>query len=287
MMATSPVRTVASGSPEVAGGVQKPGFVYLPLSSNFASPTRLTRRSGTAGSAIIQNDLFTDLVNISIGGQTTTVILDTGSFELWVNPNCSLAATGSQYNTDLCEITGRYNPTLSNTSVKLDQDYTATYGKGSTNGSYYSDTVEVGGLSVKDQHFAVASNSESNPLGILGIGPDPYGGYNMSEPDIGVDLDTYMENPYSLLLTSMVSQGLINTRAFSLDMGGLDNATGAFILGGIDKGRFEGALQTFPLLSEQGTKKLDNGSTAIVELYACVHTSNIAVAHARLFLFRC
>lgn len=265
---------------KVADGAQGPGCIYLPVSLGIASPTRLTRRSGAPGSTILQNEVDADVVNITIGGQTTTVILDTGSFELWVNPSCSSAATGSTYDSKLCEAAGQYHPSASNTSITLDENFSAQYGKGSANGTYYSDTIDIGGISINGQHFAVANDSEGIPLGILGIGPDPYGGYNMSEPAVGKNLDTYMANPYSLLLTSMVSQGLINSRAFSLDMASLDNPTGSLIFGGVDKGRFQGTLQTFPLLAE-------HGSLLDIPIYRYVHHSNDLNSVLRSAIRRC
>lgn len=247
------------------------GFIHLPLTMDSTGGTRLMTRAGAPAPAALYNDYNGDLVNITIGGQTVSVLIDTGSFELWVNPNCSSVSPQGQHSasaTALCEMSGQYDPSASKTSVDLDEDFSTQYGRGSANGTYFSDDIEIAGITVKNQRFAVANSSDQNPTGILGLGPDPYGGFNNSEPSIGEDLDTYMASPYSLLLTSMVSQGLINSRAFSLDLGSLQAPNGSLILGGVDKGRFQGTLQTFPLITESGTATLSNGTSVDIPLYA-------------------
>lgn len=248
------------------------GFIHLPLTRDITGAAGgLVRRAGASAAAALDNDLYSDLVSISIGGQTVALLLDTGSFELWVNPNCSAVSPPGQHSatsTELCEASGQYDPSASKTSVDLSQSFSALYGIGSARGAYFSDDIEIAGITIKNQHFAVANSSNLFATGILGLGPDPYSGFNNSEPDIGRNLDTYMASPYSLFLASMVSQGLINSRAFSLDMGNLQDATGSLIFGGLDKGRFEGTLQPFPLLTESATTTFSNGTLTEISLYA-------------------
>lgn len=69
------------------------------------------------------------------------------------------------------------------------------------------------------------------PLGILGLSP----------PLLGV-------NKYPYVLDTMVDQGLIKSRAFSLDLRGVDNPNGAIIFGGIDTGKYIGELAKLPML---------------------------------------
>ena len=51
----------------------------------------------------------------------------------------------------------------------------------------------------------------------------------------------------------MVAQGLIKSRAFSLDLRGVDNPTGSIIFGGIDTGKFIGNLVKLPMLPASQT----------------------------------
>lgn len=251
------------------------GFVHLPLTMDSTGAgggaNHLLRRAGASAPAALENNLYSDLVNITIGGQNVAVLLDTGSFELWVNPNCSAVSPQGQFSavsTALCEASGQYDPSASTTSVALNQSFSARYGKGAASGTYFSDKLEIAGIAINDQHFAVANSSSLYPTGIIGLGPDPYGGFNDSKPDVGRNLNTYMANPYSLILNSMASQGLINSRAFSLDMGNLQDPSGSLIFGGVDKGRFEGTLQTFPLTTESGVVALSNGTRVNIPLYS-------------------
>src|SRR5437016_2375857 len=59
------------------------------------------------------------------------------------------------------------------------------------------------------------------------------------------------QNQYPYVLDSMVSQNLIKSRAFSLDLRGIDSPAGAIIFGGVDTGKFVGALAKRPMLSPQ------------------------------------
>lgn len=87
---------------------------------------------------------------------------------------------------------------------------------------------------LKDQVIGIAIESEGIPLGILGLSP----------PVQGV-------NEYPYILDTMVDQGLIKSRAFSLDLRGVDNPTGAVIFGGLDTGKFIGKLAKLPILDPE------------------------------------
>ena len=68
------------------------------------------------------------------------VQLDTGSSELWVDPDCAV----SFYPTG-CAANGLYTPTNSFTSHNLTKSFTITYGIGSASGTYFTDNVGVAG----------------------------------------------------------------------------------------------------------------------------------------------
>lgn len=46
----------------------------------------------------------------------------------------------------------------------------------------------------------------------------------------------------------MVSQGLIASRAFSLDLRSVDSPNGSLIFGGIDAGKYTGSLAKLPIV---------------------------------------
>ncbi len=85
-----------------------------------------------------------------------------------------------------------------------------------------------------NQVIGVAFESSSLPLGILGVSP----------PVSGV-------SQYPYVLDTMATQGLIQSRAFSLDLRGIDNPHGSIIFGGIDTGKYIGALAKLPMLSPE------------------------------------
>lgn len=53
---------------------------------------------------------------------------------------------------------------------------------------------------------------------------------------------------YSLVLDSMVSQGLIASRAFSLDLRSVTSPNGSLIFGGVDTGKYTGSLAKLPIV---------------------------------------
>lgn len=55
------------------------------------------------------------------------------------------------------------------------------------------------------------------------------------------------------MLDSMVSQGLIDSAAFSLDLRDTDSPDGALIFGGIDTGKFIGVLEKCPIIPGENT----------------------------------
>lgn len=85
--------------------------------------------------------------------------------------------------------------------------------------------------SLTDQIFGVGFESYDIPLGILGLAPP-----------------TDSEALYTYVLDNMVEQGLIDSRAFSLDLRDVDSPDGSVIFGGVDTGKFIGELQKCPIL---------------------------------------
>jgi hypothetical protein len=87
--------------------------------------------------------VWTDhLVSIGTPAQTQTVQLDTGSSDLWVNPECSAAGQGNQ---QLCDTIPPFKPGSSSTLINLDETMNLTYGIGAAQGAYFTDNVGIGG----------------------------------------------------------------------------------------------------------------------------------------------
>lgn len=232
-----------------------PGVVHVPVARSGGQRPSLhqqavqRRASGKFASLDLKNLESTYTIDISIAGQSTSVVLDTGSSELWVDPDCSTASrVGDDENAvdsdasspDYCESIGRYDPSSSSTAEDLNEGAVFGYADYTTiELNYYTDTIDIGGLTISKQQFGVAKVTNATALGIMGMGPSSLAGYNTSQ------------QPYSLILDSMASQGQIASRAFSLDLRDYDNSTGSIIFGGLDNKKFSGSLQTLPLESVQ------------------------------------
>lgn len=234
------------------------GFVQVPVQQtgqqSNGAPT-IRHRANDKFSEVDLGALFTLYsINISIAGQNTTVMLDTGSFELWVDPDCSKAAPdiGGDVSPDdvlhspeFCKSIGRYDPALSPTAKNLQQGGQILYADRATvDFNYYTDDIGIGGLQISGQQFAVANTSNSSAVGTMGMGPNVDYGYNSSSRSYNSSSQLY-----NLVLDSMASQGLIASRAFSLDLRRYGDETGSIVFGGLDQKKFQGSLQSLPLES--------------------------------------
>ncbi|KAI1742370.1 acid protease [Xylaria scruposa] len=170
------------------------------------------------------------LAELEIGndGQVVNLLIDTGSFELWVNPNCSTSNVP-----EFCTAFGHYDPSLSSTSQRVDSDgFSIKYGSGQAKGPYYIDDIYISGTRIQNQQFGVANSSELVWFGIMGLGQGN-GFIN-----------------YPLIVDSLEAQGLTNTRLFSMNLGRQVSPgaviTGEMTFGGVDTNSYAGMLQKVP-----------------------------------------
>ncbi|KAK3381050.1 aspartic peptidase domain-containing protein [Podospora didyma] len=173
------------------------------------------------------------VVDIQIGTppQTVSVIVDTGSSDLWVNPNCA-----NTFDPAECNAEPYYDYTRSSTFNDTGYSDFLAYGSGNVTVEWVFETVSLGSATVKKQILGVAIDSDNIPKGILGLAEDIDG-----------------QNNYNYILDSMVKQGAINSRAFSLDLRSIESTDGAIIFGGVDTGKFSGALKKVPILEPPQT----------------------------------
>ncbi|KAI0551056.1 aspartic peptidase domain-containing protein [Xylaria curta] len=170
-------------------------------------------------------------LNIGTPPQPVFVQLDTGSFELWVNPNCATLQGSSDVK--FCRAVGHYDPTSSSTSVELTTTKTLRYGIGSANIQYVVDAVGLDGTDalLQDVQFGVAIDTVDEFAGILGIGH----GENVTIR-------------YKNMVDQLADQGVTSTKAFSLALGSKSEQEGVIIFGGLDTSKFTGTLQTQPII---------------------------------------
>ncbi|KAJ3564483.1 hypothetical protein NPX13_g7825 [Xylaria arbuscula] len=158
--------------------------------------------------------------------QVVDLLIDTGSFEMWVNPTCSKSNVP-----EFCEAFGHYDPKLSSTSQRLNGQFTIKYGSGSVAGDYYKDDIYISGTKVEAQQFGVANSSELVWFGILGLAHGQGNGFIN----------------YPVLVDSLTSKKIVTTRLFSVDLGKQPSpggaVTGELVFGGVDTNKYSGLLK--------------------------------------------
>lgn len=212
-------------------------FVSLPVQRVTSDgPIGLGRRTNTA--TLFNATQVTYLFELDIGSpqQKVNVVLDTGSFELWVGPTCSTASTKDQVAS--CQNAGSYVPSKSNTAKDMGESTQLKYGKGAVAIDYYADNIAIQGSNssvMKDVIFGLGTASEDLTYGIAGVGH----GY-------GFNTDYYN------IVDELAINNVTNGRYFSVALASKDaNNGGVVIFGGIDTKKFTGPLYKFNNLSPQ------------------------------------
>ena len=107
-----------------------------------------------------------------------------------------------------------YDSAKSSSVVDQDESGTLSYGQGSVTGEYLEDVVSVNGVQVPNTIFLDASKTTGMAAGVWGV-------------CFGAALNGKEGNiEYYGLLDLMYLDGIINSRAFSLDLMNVDTAEG-------------------------------------------------------------
>ncbi|KAL5606712.1 hypothetical protein BROUX41_003108 [Berkeleyomyces rouxiae] len=197
--------------------------------------SRLLRRSSNDFDIPVYN--FSSVsynVALQIGtpGQTVRVIMDTGSSELWVNPNCDRAQSYSQQ--QQCLNSGQYDITQSLTGKSSSLQSQIRYGIGAVTVRYATDNIALpdSDIRAKDVIFGDAVDSHDMNQGILGLS---FGqGYNLN---------------YPTFIDQLVRLNITNIHGFGLALGTKTDPSGGMLtLGGVDTKKYSGSLHTEPIL---------------------------------------
>ncbi|PKS12958.1 hypothetical protein jhhlp_000299 [Lomentospora prolificans] len=200
-----------------------------------------SRRKRQVVETAVDNMLTLYFVNATVGTppQEVRLHVDTGSSDMWVNTPSSDYCSAARRP---CANAGTYDPAHSGTHTLVDNSFNISYVDGSgASGDFVTDVLTIGDASVEDLQFGVGLNTTS-PRGILGIG------YTSNEANVLRD----GVKPYENLPIKLVSQGLIQSAAFSMFLDDFDSRTGTVLFGGIDRGHFTGDLITVPIQQENG-----------------------------------
>ncbi|EPS41190.1 hypothetical protein H072_4912 [Dactylellina haptotyla CBS 200.50] len=201
---------------------------------------------------------FLFYANITLGTpeQPLRLHIDTGSSDIWVEtPGSEICRTSKNG----CSIGGTYDNTTSSTYQYVEGNFAISYVDGQfASGEYAKDTFHIGGVGVSDVQFGIGFKGTSEE-GILGIG--------FEARQSGV---TKGQAEYPGLITQMVKQDLINSRAYSIWLNDLNAESGEILFGGIDAGKYDGSLTTIPLSKRTG---FDRATDFIISLHGLTITN--------------
>ncbi|KAJ3475580.1 hypothetical protein NLG97_g9409 [Lecanicillium saksenae] len=227
------------------------------LSAQVADLVQIHRRSG--------NDIFDlqALNNLTGGGyyadlgigtppQKLSFHLDTGSSDTWVNKKgISFCVEGRPLLGLPPNCMKQFDPEVSKTFQTVSRDFKIGYLDGSSaTGDYFNDTVTIqNNITIKNQQLGLAKKSES-PTGLMGL---------------GMSVGVASRKVYPTIIDNLVSQGVIETAAFSLYLDSITESHGSFLFGGIDTKKYIGDLATLPLVADD-IHQSDNVTSYAVEL---------------------
>ncbi|KAG7195126.1 Aspartyl protease [Scheffersomyces spartinae] len=173
------------------------------------------------------------------------------------------SSTISYITRDTCTLYGSFDTGTSdsfkeNSSVS---PFYIAYADGSeAKGVWGTDKVSFGGVSIEDLSFAIGEYSSSN-VGVLGIGL------------MGLESTSY---EYLNLPAKMKSEGLIKKNAYSVYLN-TPGGKGSVLFGGVDRSKYEGELQTFPMVNTYSNRPQIRLTMALSGLSISVGNNNVSV----------
>ncbi|KAI9268595.1 aspartic peptidase domain-containing protein [Helicostylum pulchrum] len=212
------------------------------------------------------------LINVDIGSpaQTFAVTLDTGSADLWV-PSTSCPASNCPFS--------RFNTEQSSSFKTLNKPFGIQYGIGSVNGTYATDTVTVGGATINNQQFGLASITQDilqpNPSA-GGVGSSAPGSNSSSDGPVEANgilgmgypsltqANNQGEGAYNPFVFNLAAQGVIKDPVFSIFLNSISETgwAGEIMLGGIDDSKYTGELNYLPVASLTAKSSSSSGNSS-------------------------
>ncbi|KAI1409991.1 acid protease [Hypoxylon sp. FL1857] len=179
-------------------------------------------------------------LDIGTPGQTVSAILDTGSYTLLVDPDCTQAA-----DPQACQTYGYYDTAQSSTARNLNGWFAGQFGTGYMQGVWYSDTAYVG--------------LDNLPLPNLRVGVSKWSQYIWAGV-LGVSYGKAWNTAYQTLLDLLVAQSYIEVPIFSVGVGYQGGGSPSdIIFGGVDRKKYRGYLEPLEIYPypDQQLKKFD------------------------------
>lgn len=249
-MRASTASCLAASLLAVVPAASATGTVSLGLSKrnsqDSTEPARLYKRA-TSNAGTVEESIFDVLpwsdggayyTNITIGTppQTLTVILDTGSSDLYVDASSSASCKDTSAS-NTCRGGSFDSGSSSSYKVVIPNGFNTSFGDGSTaTGDFSTDNVGVGDVVINNAQFGVASNVDSTT------------GFAVSLMGVGYSANEAADTPYPNMPELLQQAGAINSRLYSIFLNELGDATGTILFGGIDTSKYSGELVTLDLL---------------------------------------
>ncbi|KAJ3039239.1 hypothetical protein HDV00_012478 [Rhizophlyctis rosea] len=174
--------------------------------------------------------------DVVVGGQTFSVVFDTGSADLWIpGVDCDSA----------CGIADRFNSSQSSTYHALNTPVKFVYGKGSATGTEFADTVTLQSTTVSTQVLASVNNATGFPSTFQTGQVDGIMGFSFST------LSKYQKPNF---FENAVKAGSVKAPVFGFKLGryktvkwGIPSQSSYLDIGGVVKTRYTGDISFVPV----------------------------------------
>ncbi|CAG8472093.1 999_t:CDS:2 [Scutellospora calospora] len=239
-------------------------------SNNKTSSDLTTSKNGTSSNVATSKKIASDKVNsygvkdqctlpiksinqdedyygkIIIGNQEFSVLLDTGSSNLWIpNKDCTSSS---------CQNHNKFDSSRSKTFKPEGNEWSIPYVTGSSSGVTGIDNVKIGCVTAESQIFGLA-NTVSNDFidqecdGILGL---------------AFDCLNTMDNAAPTLISTLINQKKINPIfSFHFQHETDFDDQGTFTLGGVDESKFNGKITFNPIVDAVGFWTINLGGAIV------------------------
>lgn len=183
---------------------------------NSMKPSSLLKETSSEPMHNFKNSQYTAEITIGTPPQSFSMILDTGSANLFIDSSKCLMATCTQHAQFQCD--------LSETCQESNKMLEVEFGSGSINGEMIMDTLVFDSLPIENQHIAAITKTDS-------------GIFEMADFDgiVGLSFPSLAAYNYSPVMDSIINGKLLKHNVFSFYYSrkndGLDSR---FILGGYD-----------------------------------------------------
>ncbi|KAI9033596.1 aspartic peptidase domain-containing protein [Phycomyces nitens] len=253
----------------------RPELLHLPIIHNSHKPTAFKRQEATllkkrgyfqAPLYNINNVQYVVQMSFGTPPQEFTLILDTGSANLWI--------PSTQCDPNLCPNT-RFDQVASSTFTPTNLNFAVNYGTGNASGSLATDTVTIAGATVLNQPFGVATSTfgllaqqqqpSASPESIV----QPSGHSTTANGVLGLGfpkatgIERLQEKGYMSFVFNLVEQNVIPNPVFSiyLNASSISGPAGEIIFGGVDQTKYSGDLVYFSVIPSSMLSNLSSLAT--------------------------